>query len=641
MEDPFSERLYPRDYVQLLEERVAQLEKALLVYRPDIGLDHMSQDGNVAGADDVADPGAAGDAGAARDVGAPEASEAVGAGVTRGSTFSEHVGAKHIKREEPIDITLDGKGRSRQTSHEYDEIASGIGILALSASSEHHFMGSSSGLTFARVLGRTLQMEVPSPITSQPEYKMYERIIKSQVKEAPIPSEDISDELVTSYFGWMQWQYPLLDRPLFMERLATVLLLQDEAQSEDLFQVNMVWAIGAKFLEPMHYNHQSQYSSRAFYLSALKHIDSVLARDDTRCVQALFMLAMYSLQSRSGQSLWRLVGMALNTAMQQGLHRDARLHRDRLRWSASETELRSRLFWSIYALDRSDSFLLGRPTRIHDDEIDAQLPDPSAVEYVVDDRAAVLIFRATIELRRLQGEVRSYLCRRVTKDPKRRQRQKRKYLERLDAAWAEVPKTLDVKNLRGDPYSNLELIYQNTIFTLTRSSLIDGTKVEDLTEYIPLLIRAVSRMLDLFGKQQANGSLRHTYYTMHHIYGAGITLLYCLWSQGDYMVQSPELMNEISTHVKKCSSLLNVMAYRWPDAQSFSENYSVLSEAFFASDWSAMKEQPRRRVEALDNDRLVDAQTDPCISNMLLEIMGHESIKEVGFYLDADYKLDF
>lgn len=43
--------------------------------------------------------------------------------------------------------------------------------------------------------------------------------------------------------------------------------------------------------------------------------------------------------------------------------------------SSLELELRKRIFWSVYTLDKYLSIMFGRPRLLHDEDIDQELPD--------------------------------------------------------------------------------------------------------------------------------------------------------------------------------------------------------------------------------------------------------------------------
>ena len=87
------------------------------------------------------------------------------------------------------------------------------------------------------------------------------------------------------------------------------------------------------------------------------------------CAQ-LFLISMLGLNAAS-----RLGGLIIRMAFQLGLHRcPARFQS----FSIHEQELRRRLFWSIYCIDRHVCHALGLPLTIRDDDVDVCYPGKEA-----------------------------------------------------------------------------------------------------------------------------------------------------------------------------------------------------------------------------------------------------------------------
>ena len=67
----------------------------------------------------------------------------------------------------------------------------------------------------------------------------------------------------------------------------------------------------------------------------------------------------------------RIGGLIMRMAVQLGLHRcPARFSA----FTSSARELRQRVFWSLYAIDRFISQSMGLPLGLHDDDIDVCFP---------------------------------------------------------------------------------------------------------------------------------------------------------------------------------------------------------------------------------------------------------------------------
>lgn len=88
-------------------------------------------------------------------------------------------------------------------------------------------------------------------------------------------------------------------------------------------------------------------------------------------IQAILCCAMYSIRSPVGVSVWLLSGLALRQCTELGLHR-------KMCWSKFDSnplkvQLRRRIFWCCYNLDRAISVTLGRPQGITDGDINVEV----------------------------------------------------------------------------------------------------------------------------------------------------------------------------------------------------------------------------------------------------------------------------
>lgn len=81
------------------------------------------------------------------------------------------------------------------------------------------------------------------------------------------------------------------------------------------------------------------------------------------------LLAIYCLRAPQGPGAWTYVGLAMRIAIDLGLHRKT----STMATPSLPNELRKRLFWSCYNLDRQVSIPLGRPFALSNREIDVPL----------------------------------------------------------------------------------------------------------------------------------------------------------------------------------------------------------------------------------------------------------------------------
>ncbi|KAN0061511.1 hypothetical protein ACQY0O_006358 [Thecaphora frezii] len=87
-------------------------------------------------------------------------------------------------------------------------------------------------------------------------------------------------------------------------------------------------------------------------------------------VQLLSLQAYYLAARNCPADAWIQAGQALRLSVDLGLHRDL----DHEAFSDADREVRRRVWWCIYILDRLLGINIGRPPGIEDDDVDAQLP---------------------------------------------------------------------------------------------------------------------------------------------------------------------------------------------------------------------------------------------------------------------------
>ncbi|KAL0939983.1 C6 zinc finger domain protein [Colletotrichum truncatum] len=111
---------------------------------------------------------------------------------------------------------------------------------------------------------------------------------------------------------------------------------------------------------------------RGFYNQARILMADLIDRPCLRSVQAAFVLGVYLMPTSAISASYVYMGLALRKALAIGLH----LEPDEPSQSEDEKEMRRRLWWSIYSLERTVTIKLNRPRSINQDIITARLPRP-------------------------------------------------------------------------------------------------------------------------------------------------------------------------------------------------------------------------------------------------------------------------
>lgn len=220
---------------------------------------------------------------------------------------------------------------------------------------------------------------------------------------AQLPPEPIAAFLLGVFFKYAEGNAFYLEKAWAHEKLQLCYDVTSELSANDipwLCSLFSVLAIGTQMahMEDDRSNPNSGEPEEAtvcvedsvglvFYHVASKLVPDVILAASYESVQAFVLLATWALPVSAGGLSYTYLGLAMKMAIQNGMHRRyAGGNSDR-----RTIELRNRLFWSAYTLEKcdSDSYALGnntdifhrrtsimhgRPASIARSEINADLP---------------------------------------------------------------------------------------------------------------------------------------------------------------------------------------------------------------------------------------------------------------------------
>lgn len=190
---------------------------------------------------------------------------------------------------------------------------------------------------------------------------------------AALPERAIVNMLTTAYFEQVHPQFPFLHRPSYLQWEEEVLSATEQGKTPDPVQAFFVYALCA--IGALTGSYAGGPFPEGSYAAAESLFEHVMQQNTITSIQAILACAMYSLRSPIGVSIWMLSGLALRQCVELGLHR-------KIRWAKVEpdyvkAELRKRVFWCSYNLDRAVAITLGRPVGIADHDIDVEVRDPA------------------------------------------------------------------------------------------------------------------------------------------------------------------------------------------------------------------------------------------------------------------------
>ncbi|KAI1636642.1 fungal-specific transcription factor domain-containing protein [Biscogniauxia mediterranea] len=219
-----------------------------------------------------------------------------------------------------------------------------------------------------------------------------------------LPPDAAARRFVDAYFRNVNRAYPFVDRNKVLRDLETFGDFAKHRRDADSTLLYLIMAIGCTTLQRAGQIPGDTVSK--FEVGYSDIIQECLCRESIESVQILVLLALYSLFDPAGASAWSIVGIVSRQAMLLGLTRRAS---DEKSLSPTDVELRHRLFWSIFVLDRMMATSLGLPVALTDENTDVPLPGLTIDEFASPDRTQFALVlqtsRHVIQLRQMEGRI--------------------------------------------------------------------------------------------------------------------------------------------------------------------------------------------------------------------------------------------
>ncbi|CAL3965385.1 unnamed protein product [Diplocarpon coronariae] len=343
--DPITKREIPRSYVYYLESRVAYLESLLqdhnIPYAPDTVLDHASRPGTE-----------------------PSTQTPLSEDAPQNGTPTPD-GTLH--KQSPKELAWN---RRLEESDKLNKLVSNIGSVSAQGASDYRDLGSTSGISFARVVFAAVKSSVPGassdksgarpsrpPVaakavgsgTTSMRDSFFGLRAKPTIKQAPFPSKEVGLRLVEFYFEHANPQIPILHRGEFM-KMFELTYAEGDARvrtPRELYMLNIVFAIGSGIFfgdsgereEEEAGGEQRdgrsgldrQCQPEEYHASAIVHLESCLSSPSSADktdgfgggleeLQAVLLLAGFALLRPVAPGLWYIIGVAVRLAVDLGLY---------------------------------------------------------------------------------------------------------------------------------------------------------------------------------------------------------------------------------------------------------------------------------------------------------------------------------
>lgn len=344
--DPITKREIPRSYVFFLESRVAYLETLL-------------QDNSVSFA-----------AAEAFDIGARPGVNTNIVHTPSGAGASSTVNGNAAIISHKQSMKEVARSKKQNETDKLEKLVSNIGSVSVQGASDSRYLGSTSGISFARVVFAAVKSSVSGASSDRsgtrpskpPNAKasgsggtsmrdsFFGLHTKPTIKQAPFPDKEVGLRLIEHYFEHANPQMPILHRDEFM-------IMFDHAYADgdsrvrtprELYMLNIVFAIGSGIFlgnpaddeeeeeEKPKRNRRGaagrqQSQPEEYHASAIVHLEACLGSSTSADrvdgfgggleeLQAVLLLAGFALLRPVAPGLWYIIGVAVRLALDLGLH---------------------------------------------------------------------------------------------------------------------------------------------------------------------------------------------------------------------------------------------------------------------------------------------------------------------------------
>lgn len=277
-----------------------------------------------------------------------------------------------------------GDGADTKQQEQYDRekinnMVSNIGMVSVQGASDPRFLGSTSGISFARVVFAAVKSSVSGASSEKGSVRASKPLpqhaatngtsmrdsffglhTKPAIRQAPFPERELALKLVELYFEHANPQIPILHRGEFMSMFERAIAADPKDRtSRELYMLNIVFAIGAGIImgssdatsespDP-DANNASQKPSQSpppgkrrklagvqhqpeeYHASAIVHLESFLSSSPSvdrpdgfggglEELQAVLLLAGFALLRPVAPGLWYITGVAVRLGVDLGLH---------------------------------------------------------------------------------------------------------------------------------------------------------------------------------------------------------------------------------------------------------------------------------------------------------------------------------
>ncbi|KAH8724838.1 fungal-specific transcription factor domain-containing protein [Phaeosphaeriaceae sp. PMI808] len=274
----------------------------------------------------------------------------------KSSVFMLDISETSTPRRTSVDTVkakpISQRAARRKEAVQIDDLVSGFGLLAVNATARD-FYGFTTEMSYARLIRSASTKEpLPSGLTKS------------------LPPRYAANPLIQHYLNNIFTLLPVFEEANLYSAVDAVYQQGDASTPWDRWTVRMVLAIASLA--------QSESRGDTFYLDAVGHVDAALENAEEvlhpgyiSSIQALILWTTYATMDPHHFDSWTLIGAASRAMVDLGIHQDPSKN---VAISRAKLEIRRRVYWCVYSLDRSTSLVQTRAFSFSDEATNVAFP---------------------------------------------------------------------------------------------------------------------------------------------------------------------------------------------------------------------------------------------------------------------------
>ncbi|KAH8800284.1 putative C6 transcription factor [Xylogone sp. PMI_703] len=342
------------------------------------------------------------------------------------------------------------------------------------ASRQPIYIGEAACTAFGTRLRQFLNRNEPVAPLSRTKYSKDKSFLRMPNPAFQLPNRTYAHLLLKVALRFLGNDYHLMLRKSTIERMDV--LYRDQNFDDPVFLCKLfaLFAMGEMYANRrLSSTEGPDIPGTGFFTQAMSLLQDLHEEASVMYVEALLIIALFSLALNRTKSSYTYAGMALRLCLTLGLHHNLP---EGYMISAVEREHRIRVWWSVYITDRITSSKLGHPVTVRDSDIDVDLP--SMINLTSDEKEEFsdpshLV--AHLQLARITGDIIGDIYGRAGQD-KVFVQSVHKILRNL-RSWAEnLPESIRISSYGPHKYSarnvaSLHLCFNQCVILTTRPIL--------------------------------------------------------------------------------------------------------------------------------------------------------------------------